>query len=113
LIVKSWILGGLVLGVLVSAAPASASVKKQAFTASVSAGKYATLTVRVTPKARCTIKVVYKTTVSRARGLSAKSGSRITWRWRVGTKTNSGRWPVTVNCKKSGTLTLRLRVIGR
>jgi hypothetical protein len=112
-IVKSWIAGGLILGALIWTAPASASVKKEAFTASVNAGKYATLTVKVAPRARCTIKVVYDTTVSKASGLGPKTGTRLTWRWRVGTNTHSGRWPVTVDCGKSGKLALRLRVIGK
>jgi hypothetical protein len=89
---------------------ASAAVRKVAFTSPVAAGDQASLTVTVSPKAHCTIKVVYDTTVSHARGLGAKTGSRITWSWKVGSSTHAGRWPVTVNCNKSGTLSLRLRV---
>lgn len=95
---------------LAVAAPATAAVKREAFTATVAPGKYASVTVRVTPKARCTIKVVYDTVTSRAKGLGAKTGARITWRWRVGTNTHAGRWPVTINCGKSGKLALKLRV---
>jgi len=91
-------------------AAASAGVRKVSFTASVSPNDYASLTVQVSPKARCTIRVVYDTTVSHARGLGAKTGTKITWRWKVGSSTHAGRWPVTVDCGKSGKLALRLRV---
>ena len=100
----------LLLVALVFAATATASVKRVSFTATVSPNDYASLTVSVSPRARCTITVVYDTTVSHARGLGAKTGTRITWRWKVGSNTHAGRWPVTVNCGKSGKLTLRLRV---
>jgi hypothetical protein len=92
------------------AATASASVRKVSFTATVPAGDYATLTVNVSPRSRCTIKVVYDTTVSHARGLGPKTGAKITWRWRVGSNTHAGRWPVTVDCGKAGRLNVRLRV---
>jgi hypothetical protein len=92
------------------AAPVGAAVKRVAFTGAVSAGDYASLTVSVAPKSRCTIKVVYDTVTSRAKGLGAKTGTKITWRWRVGTNTHPGRWPVTVDCGKAGKLAVRLRV---
>ena len=92
------------------AATASASVRKVSFTASVATGDYATLMVNVSPRSRCTIKVVYDTTVSHAKGLGPKTGGKITWRWRIGTNTHAGRWPVTVDCGKAGKLIVRLRV---
>ena len=96
---------------LILAGAATASVRKVSFTAVVSPNEYATLVVNVSPRARCRIKVVYETTVSRARGLGPKTGGRITWRWKVGSNTNPGRWPVTVDCGSSGKLSLRLRVL--
>jgi hypothetical protein len=66
--------------------------------------------VAVSPRSRCTIKVVYDTTVSHALGLGPKTGTKITWRWKVGSSTHTGRWPVTVDCGKSGKLSLRLHV---
>ena len=95
---------------LILAAPASAAVERVAFTPTVAPNRYASLTVAVTPKARCTIKVVYDTTVSHAKGLGPKTGSKIVWRWRVGSSTHAGRWPVTVDCGKAGRLSVRLRV---
>lgn len=98
------------LVVLTFATAASATVKKVSFTASVSPNDQASLTVSVAPRARCTIKVVYDTTVSHAKGLNAKTGTRITWSWKVGSSTHAGRWPVTVDCGKAGKLALKLRV---
>jgi hypothetical protein len=95
---------------LTLAGTASAAVKRGAFTGSVAQGDYASLSVTVAPKSRCTILVVYKTGASRAKGLGAKSGTTITWRWRVGSNTTPGRWPVTVDCGKAGKLAVQLRV---
>ena len=95
---------------LLLAASAAAAVKRTAFTSVVPAGDDASLTVQVAPTSRCTIKVVYSTGPSRARGLGAKTGGKIIWRWRVGSNTKPGRWPVTVDCGKAGKLTVYLRV---
>jgi hypothetical protein len=89
---------------------AGAAVRKVSFTSAARAGDQVSLTVTVSPRARCTIRVVYDTTVSHARGLGAKTGVRITWSWRVGSSTHAGRWPVTVDCGKSGRLAMRPRV---
>lgn len=95
---------------LICTTQAAGAVKRVSFTSVVSPNDYASLTVIVSPRARCNIKVVYDTVVSEAQGFGAKTGTRITWRWKVGSNTNAGRWPVTVDCGKSGKLTLRLRV---
>jgi hypothetical protein len=110
-VVKWLALASCTAAALVLAATAGATVKKVSFTATVSPNDYASLTVRVSPRARCTIKVVYDTVVSSAKGLGPKTGTTITWRWKVGSATNPGRWPVTVDCRKSGKLSLRLRVL--
>jgi hypothetical protein len=106
------ILALFVLAVLaaVCGAPASAAVHKASFTSIVSPNDTAALTVTVLPRARCTISVVYDTTVSHAKGLGPKVGTKIAWSWKVGSSTHLGSWPVTVNCGKSGKLALRLRV---
>jgi hypothetical protein len=101
----------LVIGLtLVLVGSAAAAVKRTAFTSVVPAGDYASLTVQVAPRSRCTIKVVYTSGPSRAAGLNAKSGGKITWRWRVGSRTKPGRYPVTVDCGKAGKLIVSLRV---
>ena len=65
-------------------------------------GDMASVTVSVSPRARCTIGVYYSTTASRAAGLGAKRGTKITWTWRVGSNTKPGMWPVKIDCGKSG-----------
>ena len=54
------------VAMLVGAGSAQAAVRKVSFTGSVAPNSYATLTAKVSPKSRCTIKVVYDTTVSHA-----------------------------------------------
>jgi hypothetical protein len=97
--------------VFVATAPASplrrecdpyCPISKVSFTSVVSRNDYATLKVNVRPRARCTIHVVYATGPSSAAGLRAKTGGLITWRWKVGSNTKLGRWPVTVRCGTSG-----------
>ncbi len=104
------VLSAIAVAALLLAGGSPAAVKKVSFTASVSPSDQASLTVTVSPKARCTIEIVYDTTVSHAKGLGAKTGTKITWSWKVGSSTHAGRWPVTVDCGKSGKLALRLRV---
>lgn len=94
---------------MVVVAPSSAAVRRVAFTAAVSPNDYASLTVSVSPRAHCTIRVVYDTTVSHAKGLGPKSGTQITWRWKVGSSTHAGRWPIIVDCGKSGSNVIALR----
>ena len=96
---------------LIGVGSAAARVSTASFTSRVHPGDDASLTVHVSPSARCTIVVVYDTVVSRARGLGAKTGSTVTWHWRVGSSTHAGTWPVVVSCGNSGTLRLRLRVL--
>jgi hypothetical protein len=108
--VRRLVLSAITVAALLLASGSPAAVKKVSFTASVSPSDQASLTVTVSPKARCTIKIVYDTTVSHAKGLGAKTGTKITWSWKVGSSTHAGRWPVTVVCGKSGKLALRLRV---
>jgi hypothetical protein len=86
-------------------------VRKVSLTSPIRAGKDASLTVSVSPRARCTIEVVYAGVASKATGLGPKSGGKITWRWRVAPGTRPGRWPIIVSCGKSGTLKLRIRIL--
>jgi hypothetical protein len=105
------VLSACVLLALAVISMASATVKRVSFTAVVSPNDYARLEVRVKPRARCTITVIYSTGESSAKGLRAKTGGVIIWRWKVGSQTKPGRWPVRVDCGKSGKLNLRLRVL--
>jgi hypothetical protein len=108
-----WAVVAVVVTSLVAVAAAQGAVRKVSLTTPVRAGEDASLTVNVTPRARCSIEVIYDTVVSKAKGLGRKTGGRITWRWRVGTSTHAGRWPIIVRCGKSGTLRLRIRVLPR
>ncbi len=63
----------------------------------------ATLTASTAPGANCSIAVHYKSGPSRAKGLIPKvasSSGRVSWTWRVGSKTTPGRWPIVVTCEK-------------
>jgi hypothetical protein len=84
-------------------------VQKVSLTSPVRAGREASLTVRVSPRARCTIGVSHDAVAPT--GLGPKSGGTITWRWRVGASARPGRWPVIVRCRPNGTLKLTIRVL--
>jgi hypothetical protein len=101
-----------VLVALVFASAAEARVSLVRVTSPVSAGSYATLTVRVSRPARCSITVIYYSGPSEARGLYPKRSSRgrVSWTWKVGTRTTPGRWPITVRCGAVGTLRTSFRV---
>jgi hypothetical protein len=113
-VMRRWSLLPVLLAVgvtLVTVGAAQGAVRRVSFNSPVHAGDDAVLTVNVTPRARCSITVTYDTVVSRAKGVGPKTGGRITWRWRVGTNTHPGRWPVLINCGASGRLRLTIRVL--
>ena len=107
-----------VLGLVVVATATASQLRQEcdpycqitpvAFTSVVSRNDYATLKVNVRPPTRCTIKVIYPTGPSTAAGLRAKTGGLITWRWRLGSNTKLGRWPVIVDCGSRARFTLRV-----
>ena len=71
--------------------------------AAVKPGSYATATIKTVASAQCSIDVEYKSGPSTAAGLDPKAADAagaVTWRWRVGSKTTPGDWPVTVTCTK-------------
>ena len=66
----------------------------------------ATLEIQTAPGATCAVTVHYKSGPSRAKGLVPKTADgrgRIVWRWRVGSNTTPGRWPIDVTCEKGET----------
>jgi hypothetical protein len=73
-------------------------------TSPVSRGNYATLVARVIPSRTCSITVYYKSGPSTAQGLYPKRPrlSRVSWTWKVGTRTTPGRWPIRVSCGSAG-----------
>jgi hypothetical protein len=80
------------------------SVRLVSVTSPINHGAYATLTAAVSRSATCSITVYYKSGPSEAAGLYPKRGTRISWTWKVGTRTTPGRWPITVSCGSAGTL---------
>jgi len=88
--------------------PFFSGVLRRSLTTPVRVGSYAQLTVTVTPRARCTIRVGYG---REEKSLAAKTGGRITWRWKVGSTGLPGRWPIVVQCGASGNLRSTIRVI--
>jgi hypothetical protein len=89
---------------LAVATAAGAKVRQVSITSPINHGAYATLTVSVSPRATCSITVYYKSGPSSAQGLYPKRGTRISWTWKVGTRTTPGRWPIVVRCGSAGTL---------
>jgi hypothetical protein len=85
-------------------ATAAARVRLVSITSPINHGAYATLTVSVSRVATCSITVYYRSGPSQAAGLYPKRGRRISWTWKVGTRTTPGRWPIVVSCGAAGTL---------
>jgi hypothetical protein len=94
-----------------AAAPAerssASSVRLVRLTSPVSRGDYATLVARVRPSSvTCRISVFYKTGISHAKGLNLKRpvSGRVSWTWKVGTRTTPGRHLIIVSCGVAGLL---------
>jgi hypothetical protein len=100
-----------VVAILVLPATASARVRLARVTSPISDGSYATLTVVVSPTARYSIAVYYKSGPSHAAGLYPKRGARISWTWKVGTRKTLGRWPIRITCGSAGSLNTSFVVI--
>ena len=90
----------------------AAVIRKVSLVSPIRPGKVAALTVRVSPRSRCSARFVFGKAASKTRGLGSKSGGKITWRWRVGPSTPPGRWPITVRCG-SAMLELTIRILAR
>lgn len=79
--------------------PVSASI--QMLTTPVMPGENASITVKTTPTANCTIKVEYNKVASTDSGLTAKTADEfgiVSWAWTVEEGRPLGAWPVTVTC---------------
>jgi hypothetical protein len=81
-------------------------------TSPLPAGAYATLVARVVPRRLCKITVYYKSGPSTAQGLYPKRprNGRVSWTWKVGTRTTPGRWPIRVACGSAGSFRTSFRV---
>jgi hypothetical protein len=85
---------------------AAARVRLVSVTSPIGAGSYARLTAAVLPSRTCSITVYYKSGPSHAAGLYPKRpvNRRVSWTWKVGTRTTPGRWPIVVFCGSAGRL---------
>jgi hypothetical protein len=105
---RAVVLAAAIAGITALLAPAARTAEATArlvrVTSPISRGSYATLVARVVPSRLCSITVYYKSGASTARGLYAKrpSGGRVSWTWKVGTRTTPGRWPIRVACGSAG-----------
>jgi hypothetical protein len=91
---------------------ASAQVRLVSVTSPVRHGGYATLSAAVSPARSCSMAVIYKSGASEAAGLFPKrpAAGRVSWTWKVGTRTTPGRWPIVVTCGSAGTLRTSITV---
>ena len=86
---------------------AAARVRIERVSPAVRAGSYANLTVVVSQKATCSITVFnYQSGPSHAAGLYPKTsvGGRVSWVWRVDTRTTPRRWSIDIYCGRAGSL---------
>ncbi len=88
------------------ATPATAlSVSVVSLTSPAARGSNATLVIRTSPGANCTITVHYKSGPSKAQGLGSKSADangQCSWTWKVGTSTTPGTWSISVTASIDG-----------
>ena len=105
------LIGGFVLGLLLLLARASPlwsadlPIALVSLSSPVAPFTDAAIQVQTSPGADCSITVLYKSGPSKAKGLypqTADGRGRVAWRWRVGSNTTPGRWPVIVRCQKGG-----------
>lgn len=85
-----------------TATPAGAGLASQelvSLTSPVSPGEYATIMVKTSSGASCSIVVSYKSGPSKAEGLSptvADANGMCSWGWKVGARTTPGTWSISV-----------------
>lgn len=83
------------------AANAKVGAAVHMLTSPVAQGANASITVKTTPAAECTIKVVYDKTPSTDSGLIAKVADEygmVSWSWTVEVSAPTGKWPAKVTC---------------
>jgi len=86
-------------------APEEFSIKIIQSAGTENPGDNATESIETVAGASCTIEVVYKTTISKAEGLTAEaagSDGTVSWTWKVGTNTTPGSWPIYMSCTLDG-----------
>lgn len=76
-------------------------VKFVSVSSPVPRGGTATVTIQTRARTPCVITVFYRSGPSKAAGLIPKMADehgRITWTWKVGTRTTPGNWLIRVEC---------------
>ena len=103
---KLWLAVVVLVGEFAIPPTASARVLLVRVSPPISQGAYATLTVSVSQRATCSITVYYKSGPSQAAGVYPKPSvsGRVSWTWKVGTRTTPGRWSISVSCGRAGSL---------
>ncbi len=92
------------------------AVKVTGRTKAVRRNATASITIRTTPGARCSIRVEYLSGTSAADGLAPKKTGTtgvIQWKWKVGGSTTTGSWPISIDCSlrdRSGGVETQFRV---
>lgn len=84
------------------ATPKPLSVKVTKLTKSVNRNGTASITIKTSKGAECSITVQYASGASTAAGLDdkkANSEGLVTWQWKVGGRTTKGSWPIRVWCE--------------
>ncbi|MGD0355553.1 MAG: hypothetical protein ABSB31_08945 [Dehalococcoidia bacterium] len=74
-------------------------------TSPVLADSNATVVIQTVPSAECSITVNYKSGPSKANGLNSKtadSTGKVTWTWKVGSKTTPGTWQIQIKATCNG-----------
>jgi len=86
-------------------AEAALTIEVESLTSPVRPGAHATLVIKTLPGAYCTITVYYKSGPSKAKGLDPKEADetgRVSWTWKVGTRTTPGTWTIVVSASVGG-----------
>ena len=97
-------------------APKPLRVKVTQRTASVRRNATASVTIATTRGASCAIDVEYSSGSATAKGLDPKKANSkgvITWKWKVGSNTTRGTWPITIYCDlgdRSGSVSTKFKV---
>ena len=95
---------GIIVTTVAASPAATTTARLVRVTSPVSRGNNATLVAQVIPARTCSITLTYKSGPSQAQGLYPKrpSNGRVSWTWKVGTRTTPGRWPIQVACGSAG-----------
>jgi 5-hydroxyisourate hydrolase-like protein (transthyretin family) len=76
-------------------------------------GNTASVTIQGEPGVKYSISVYYSTTVSTAKGLTAKTADKdgiVKWSWKVGTRTKPGTYKIVISGNQEK-LTLKFKVM--